>query len=133
MPSNPARPRLLPWLAASVLVLAVGIGAVVAAATADDPFGDAPVADDLIQRIGCTDSRPAETVEFYVREQRTCQLQGQTITVYTFHERGQRDDWLEAALSFAGGLYVVSDRWIVSPGNRELAEAVQQRIGGDIT
>jgi hypothetical protein len=128
--SDPDRP---PRQAGRILALValVVVGGAVALVLLLRDSGPPPPVTDLAARLGCTGFAPDAETEVFVREQGSCQVDGATVTLYTFASGQSRNGWVNAASDF-GGIYVLGDRWAVAVGTQQLADLVHARLGGDI-
>lgn len=105
------------------LVTALLIFSAVAAGCADDPprFGSAREVADV---IGCTDleTRRAERVE----ETGVCDIDEGRVTIFTFRDEKQRDDWLRFGARFSEDLIIGPDWALDPPADRaqEIREAL---------
>lgn len=87
--------------------------------------------DQLAQHVGCT-GVVSEGGQLLTREAGYCTLGGEDIYLHTHTDAAQQADWLEAATSMAGGIYVVGDLWTVQTFDQASADSVAEATGGEV-
>lgn len=91
-------------------------------------------AQSTADKIGCTgfQAEAAADREMFVADSGTCDLDGHTLTVYRFSNTETRDNWIKVATKFGVGRFVVFDRGVVTSDDQSSADAVKDKVGGDI-
>lgn len=93
-----------------------------------------PTVDGLAGRLGCTElviESDATQRELGAREQGSCRLGGETVTILTYNTTAARDGADEIARHF-GGIAVLGDRWTVRADTDATARQVQAALGGTL-
>lgn len=87
----------------------------------------------LATKIGCTDveASTGSQMELGAREEVTCSLGDERLTILTYASNEPRDTAQEIAANF-GGITVLGDRFAVRVDTQATAERVQEAVGGEI-
>jgi hypothetical protein len=91
----------------------------------------APTVAGLTSKLGCTHVEQ-NTEVIGVREEASCDLGADRLTIDTYVSNEQRDVIEKTLGQLAGGVTVVGDRWTVLAPTQASAEAVGAKIGGEI-